>query len=62
LKFLFPTRHYGKLTPNIYRFHTVTVSGDDAAGAHGTNERASIEGPERSVRISREFIRGAGSN
>ncbi|MFK7895313.1 MAG: M20/M25/M40 family metallo-hydrolase [Myxococcota bacterium] len=55
------TRHYGKLTPNIYRFHTVTVSGDDAAGAHGTNERASVEGIERSVRLSRQLIQGAGS-
>lgn len=56
------TRHYGKLTPNIYRFHTVTVSGNDAAAAHGTNERAAIDGIERSVRISRELILGAGSN
>jgi carboxypeptidase PM20D1 len=56
------TRHYGKLTPNIYRFRTVTVSGNDAAGVRGTNERASIEGLERSGRISRELIRGAGSN
>jgi len=55
------TRHYGGLTPNIYRFHTATVSGEDGAGVHGTNERAAIDGLERSVKISRRLIIGAGA-
>ncbi|MEP1470156.1 MAG: M20/M25/M40 family metallo-hydrolase [Halieaceae bacterium] len=57
------TRHYGKLTKNIYRFHaSMSLSTEDAAVVHGTNERISVQALERAINITTQLVRRAGSN
>jgi carboxypeptidase PM20D1 len=56
------SRHYAALTPNVYRFHGMTLDVDDAAGIHGTNERIPIAGVERGVEVLRELIPRVGAH
>jgi carboxypeptidase PM20D1 len=55
------SRHYAKLTPNVYRFHPMTVDVEDATGIHGTNERIPVEGVVRGLGIYRELIQRVGA-
>lgn len=56
------SRHYAKLTPDIYRFHPMTLDAGMANAVHGTDERISIDGIQRGVEIYRALIRGAGAD
>jgi carboxypeptidase PM20D1 len=55
------SRHYAALTPNVYRFHGMTLDIDDAPGIHGTNERVSIAGVELGAKLLRELIPRVGA-
>jgi carboxypeptidase PM20D1 len=43
------SRHFTGLTPDVYRFGAMRVTGDDLRRAHGTDERISIESLEQMV-------------
>ena len=51
------SRHYGKLSNNIYRFLPHRYVAEDLVRPHGTNERISIEDYARSVRFYHQLIR-----
>jgi len=53
------TRHYAKLTKNIYRFVPITFRPDDPKRIHGVDERISIEDYERCVRFYAQLIRNS---
>jgi acetylornithine deacetylase/succinyl-diaminopimelate desuccinylase-like protein len=52
---------HAALTPNVYRFHGMTLDIEDAAGIHGTNERIPIDGVERGVEVLRELVARVGA-
>jgi carboxypeptidase PM20D1 len=37
------SRHFAKLTPDVYRFSAMQVTGDDLRRAHGTDERLAVD-------------------
>jgi carboxypeptidase PM20D1 len=37
------SRHFTELTPDVYRFGAMQVTGDDLRRAHGTNERLAVD-------------------
>lgn len=51
------SRHYGKLTNNIYRFSPLRMRQEDLERVHGTNERVSIDDHARSVTFFFHLIR-----
>lgn len=53
------TRHYEKLTRNVFRFAPVRVTGDLIAGAHGTNERIRETDFVRCVKFFAALIKAA---
>lgn len=53
------SRHYRRLTPNIYRFLPIAVGPEDAARYHGVDERIAIADYERCVRFYAQLIRNA---
>ena len=55
------SRHYKALTPNVYRFHPMTIDVEDAKVIHGTNERIPVAGIELGVEIVRELIPRVGA-
>jgi carboxypeptidase PM20D1 len=55
------TRHYAKLTKDIYRFVPIALRVEDAKRFHGVNERISIEDYERCVRFYAQLMRNSQS-
>lgn len=55
------TRHYEKLTRNVFRFAPVRVTGELVAGAHGTNERIREADFVRCVRFFAALVTSAAS-
>ncbi len=55
------SRHYAKLTDNIYRFVPIRMGPDDMRRFHGTDERISVEDYEQCVRFFLQFIRNSHS-
>jgi carboxypeptidase PM20D1 len=53
------SRHYTKLTNNVYRFAPLWVRSEDRARFHGTNERISVENFEHCVRFYVQLIRNS---
>jgi carboxypeptidase PM20D1 len=52
------SRHYAKLTRNIFRFLPITLGPDDARRFHGINERISLDDYERCVRFYAQLMQG----
>ena len=50
------TRHYIELTDNQYRFHGNSMSMEQGASIHGTNEFIDIDGYERSIAVARRMM------
>ena len=53
------SRHYYRLTDNVYRFAPFTFGSEALRLAHGTNERISVENLVRGVQFFVEHIRSA---
>ena len=53
------TKHFQKLSPNVYRFIPVPITAGDLERVHGTNERVSIEGYAGAVRFYAQLVRNA---
>lgn len=53
------SRHYARLTTNIYRFLPITLKPDDAKRYHGIDERISVEDYERLIRFYAQLIRNS---
>jgi carboxypeptidase PM20D1 len=53
------TRHYAKLTKNIYRFVPIEFRPEDTKRIHGVDERISVEDYERCVRFYTQLIRNS---
>lgn len=52
-------RHYGGLTPNVYRFAPMRLGPDDLPRIHGTDERVAVGDLARAVQFYRRLIRQA---
>jgi carboxypeptidase PM20D1 len=50
------SRHYHRLTENVYRFQPVRLLQEDLPRIHGTNERISIESYAAGIRFFRQLI------
>ena len=50
------TRHYAKLSKDIYRFVPVALRAEDVKRFHGVNERISIEDYERCIRFYAQLM------
>ncbi len=55
------SRHYAKLSDNIYRFVPMRMGPEDAPRIHGTDERISVEDYEQCVRFFIQLIRNSQS-
>jgi len=53
------TKHFEKLSSNVYRFIPVTVTAGDLERVHGTNERVSIQDYAGAVRFYAQLVRNA---
>jgi carboxypeptidase PM20D1 len=53
------TKHYQKLSRNVYRFIPVSITAEDLERVHGTNERVSIEDYAGAVRFYAQLVRNA---
>jgi carboxypeptidase PM20D1 len=53
------TKHYQKLTSNVFRFIPVTVRIEDLERVHGTNERVGVKDYAGAVRFYAQFVRNA---
>lgn len=53
------TKHYQKLTNNVFRFIPVKIQADDLERVHGTNERVGVENYAGAVRFYAQFVRNA---
>ena len=53
------SRHYAKLSRNIFRFLPITLRSDDAKRYHGIDERISVSDYERCVRFYAQLIRNS---
>lgn len=56
------TRHYGKVADHAFRFNPMMVTQEDIAAFHGTNEKVSVEGLGKGVRVYMQVIRNGASN
>lgn len=50
------SKHYGKLTNNIYRFSPFRLTGEELATMHGRGEYVSVENFERMIGFYREIL------
>lgn len=55
------SRHYTKLTKNIFRFLPITLNAVDTKRYHGVDERISIDDYQRCIRFYAQLIRNADS-
>ncbi|HET9226762.1 MAG TPA: M20/M25/M40 family metallo-hydrolase, partial [Thermoanaerobaculia bacterium] len=53
------TKHFQKLSENVYRFIPVPITAEDLERVHGTNERVSVEGYAGAVRFYAQLVRNA---
>jgi carboxypeptidase PM20D1 len=53
------TKHFQKLSPNIYRFIPVPVTAEDLERFHGTNERVGVQDYAGAVRFYAQLVRNA---
>lgn len=53
------SRHYQKLTKNIYRFVPLQVSKDDLNRIHGTNERIALQNYKQIIKFYIQLIRNS---
>ncbi len=53
------TKHFQKLSGNVFRFIPVKITAEDLARIHGTNERVGIEDYAGAVRFYAQLIRNA---
>jgi carboxypeptidase PM20D1 len=51
------SRHYSRLSLDVYRFSPLEIGSDDLPRIHGTNERISVENYVRAVQFYRQVIR-----
>ena len=54
------SRHYQRLSSNIYRFVPFLLGPDDLAGVHGLDEKVSLENVQTAVDVYRHMIEAAG--
>jgi carboxypeptidase PM20D1 len=54
-------RHYAALSPHVFRFLPVRMTGDDLARMHGTDERISVKEYEEAIRFYRLLLTGVAS-
>lgn len=52
------SRHFTSLSPAVYRFSPIRVSGEDLARFHGTNERLSVAAYGDMIRFYLQVLRG----
>jgi carboxypeptidase PM20D1 len=55
------TKHYLRLSRNVYRFLPVRMKSEDLARLHGTNERVGIENYGEMVRFYAQLLRNGGA-
>lgn len=53
------TKHFQKLSSNVYRFIPVSVTAEDLGRIHGTDERVSVEDYAGAVRFYAQLVRNA---
>jgi carboxypeptidase PM20D1 len=53
------SRHYTRLTPNVFRFGAMRITKDDLATIHANNERLTFENCELLVRFYTELLKNA---
>jgi carboxypeptidase PM20D1 len=53
------SRHYARLSPNVYRFHPMRLRNEDLARLHGTNERIGVRNYAEVVRFYAQLMRRA---
>ncbi|HEX6904046.1 MAG TPA: M20 family peptidase [Thermoanaerobaculia bacterium] len=53
------TKHYGDLSPNIYRFMPIRVKEEDLGRFHGTNERVGVQNYAEIVRFYAQLVRNS---
>jgi carboxypeptidase PM20D1 len=53
------TKHYQRLTNNVFRFVPVKIQAEDLERVHGTNERVGVETYAGAVRFYAQFVRNA---
>jgi len=53
------SRHYVKLTNNIYRFSPMRIRAEDLEKIHGINERISVKDYAGCVKFYRQLIRNS---
>ena len=53
------SRHYTRLTPNIFRFGAMRITRDDLATVHGNNERLTFENCELLMRFYTALLKNA---
>ncbi len=54
------TRHYADMVDNIYRFHALSMSTEQAGSVHGTNERVGVESFEKTIEVAEQMMRLGG--
>lgn len=55
------SRHYQRLTKNLFRFLPILIRSEDIPRYHGINERVSVQDYERCVRFFAQLIRNSSS-
>lgn len=53
------SRHFGVVTPNIFRFSPMRIGPSDLARAHGTNERTGVDNLAGVVTFYMTLVRNA---
>ncbi|HWM90036.1 MAG TPA: M20 family peptidase [Thermoanaerobaculia bacterium] len=53
------TKHFRKLSPNVYRFIPVSITAEDLERIHGTNERVGVQDYAGAVRFYAQLVRNA---
>lgn len=53
------TKHYQKLSENVYRFVPMRLQGGDVSRFHGTNERVGVDNYADAVRFYAQLVRNA---
>lgn len=51
------TKHYARLSRNVYRFLPIRIRSEDLARFHGTNERVSVESYAEAVKFYAQLLR-----
>ena len=54
------SRHYRRLSTDVYRFHPIRMKATDRGRIHGTNERVRVANFREGVAFYRSLLRMAG--